>query len=313
MCKMDRRTCTDKSQVGCIFDIQSFSVHDGPGIRDLIFFKGCPLRCDWCSNPESQNRFPEIAFSENWCIGYAGCGRCLQVCPEGAITLSQQKQIRIDRKSCTICGECARICPSRAIRTVGEYMSMDKALKRIQEDTAFYSRSGGGITLGGGEPLLQAEFVCELLKECRKLGLDTAIETCGHSPWENVEKVCRYADLIFYDIKHIDSAKHKILTGVSNNLILANIKRLSIDFPKIPIVARTPIVPGYTDSEKNIRSIADFLAGIGSLREYELLPYHGFGESKWHQLERQYSLSGLKGPNPEHMAILKRIAKRAIR
>jgi len=293
---------------GRIFNIQRFSVHDGPGIRDLVFMKGCPLRCSWCSNPEAQNFYPEIAFNKSRCIG---CEYCIEVCPTGAITMLGNGKVRIKRRLCTNCGECAEICPARAIKLFGEYMSIGDVVRVVEEDSAFYWRSGGGITVSGGEPLSQAEFVHELLKFCRERGIDTAVEISGYANWEDVEMVCRYANLIFYDIKHIDSNTHKAFTGVTNELILENIKRIANYFPKIPIIARTPIIPGFTDSEDNIKAIADFLSQVESLEEYELLPYHEFGGPKYHQLGRRYSLSGLQPPSQECMAMLRELAQKA--
>lgn len=301
------------NEQGVIFNIQRFSVHDGAGLRDLILMKGCPLRCLWCSNPESQNPKPEVAFNQGRCIGCKECGWCLSACPLSAITVAEDGKIRIDRTLCNNCGECAAVCPAQAIKFMGEYRSIDDVVKLIEEDSAFYSRSGGGITVGGGEPSVQADFVSALLEACRKRGIDTAIETCGHGRWEDMEKVCRYADLIFYDIKHMDSSKHRAFTGAGNEMILENLKRIADRFPNTPIIARTPVVPGYNDSEENIQAIADFLTGIPGIREYELLPYHGFGEPKYHQLGRKYQLSALKAPSQEHVAKLKRIAQTGCR
>jgi pyruvate formate lyase activating enzyme len=293
---------------GLLFNIQRFSLHDGPGIRDLVFMKGCPLSCRWCFNPESQNTYPEISYNESRCIGQNKCGKCLNECPEGAIIALNGGIVKIDRKLCTDCGRCAAICPAQAIKVIGEYMSVDDIIKVVEEDSVFYSRSGGGITVSGGEPSSQAEFVCELLRKCQSDGINTAIETCGYASWEHIAKACKYADLILYDIKHIDPDKHKAFTGVDNELILENLKRLSRACPVIPIVVRTPIVPGFTDLEENIEKIAHFVAAIKGLKEYDLLPYHGFGEPKYRQLGKNYPLRGIKGPSPEQMAVLKRIA-----
>jgi len=281
---------------GLVFNIERFAIDDGPGIRDLVFMKGCPLRCQWCSNPESQNPYPEISYSEDRCITYQECGKCTEFCSQDAITMSDEGKIKIDRKRCVNCKNCAEVCPARAIRVLGDYLSIDELLKIIEEDSPFYRRSGGGVTVGGGEPLFQAEFVAKLLKQCRNIGVSTAIETCGYASWGDVEKVCRHANLILYDIKHMNSNKHKIFTGVDNELILENVKRLSHLLPEIPIIIRIPVLPGINDSEENIRATLDFVRHCRDKVEYELLPYHSFGKPKYRQLGREYPLSDIKVP-----------------
>lgn len=297
---------------GLIFNIQRFSIHDGPGIRDLIFFKGCPLSCKWCSNPESQDSFPEIAYSLDRCIGYIKCGQCSNVCEIKAINGSSEGKVKIDKTLCNNCGKCAEVCPAKAIKLFGQYVSVDEVVAIAEEDSAFYSRSGGGITVGGGEPLSQTDFVHELLKKCRDHGLDTAIETAGYGDWGAIQKACIYANLIFYDIKCMDSKKHKEFTGVSTELILENIKRLSISFPQKSIIVRTPIIPGFNDSVEEIQTIANFIRVMKNLKEYELIPYHGFGEAKYYQLGREYPFRGLKGPSQKRIKFLKSVAEKVL-
>lgn len=297
------------SRMGTLLDIQRFSVHDGPGIRDLVIMKGCPLRCVWCCNPESQSHQVEISFIESRCIGWKECKNCLEICPVGAITAHDSKII-IDRKLCTNCGQCVMNCPAKAIRLLGEQMSIGDVVNIIEEDSIFFTRSGGGVTIGGGEALAQAEFVSELLQNCLARGVNTAIETCGQAPWEDVEKVCKYTNLILYDIKHMDAIKHKAYAGVTNERVLENIIKISQRFPDIPIIARTPVIPGLNDSEGNIKAAADFLSKIGSLQRYELLPYHSFGEPKYRQLGRSYPLVNLEKPSTKHLMKLKNIVQR---
>jgi len=293
-----------------VCNIQRYSVHDGTGLRDLVFMKGCPLSCQWCSNPECINYYPEILYLENKCIGYSECGKCRNICPVNAISTKKNGKITIDRQVCNKCGKCAQICPSNALTIVGEPTSVDELVEAVEEDSAFYLRSGGGITVGGGEPLFQPDFVSSLLKRCMEHGIDRAIETSGYASWKNVEKVCKYVNLIFYDIKHMNSDRHKSLTGRTNKIILENIKRLSKRFPEKPIVARTPLIPGLNDSRENIEATAIFLGQITSLREYELLSYHGFGEQKYYRLGKNYALTGLKSPSREHMLELKAIVEK---
>ena len=307
---LKNNNANSKGLVGIITNIQRFSIHDGPGIRDVIFIKGCPMRCLWCSNPESQNGHSEIAFSKERCIGYKDCGWCLALCPVSAIKPSQDEKIDINRELCSNCGECVKICPSKAIRLFGDNMTMGEVMKIIEEDSDFYWRSGGGVTVSGGEPLYQADFVCELLKICQQHAIHTAIETTGYGRWEDFAKVCQYVNLIFYDIKHMDTEKHKDFTGVGNELILANIINLSHAYPDIPIVARTPVIPTCNDSKENIEATANFLREIKSVTEYELLPYHAFGDPKYKQLGRKYSLNNLKPPSKEKMAELNKIAEK---
>jgi pyruvate formate lyase activating enzyme len=254
-----------------------------------------------------------MAFSKDRCIGYKDCGWCLALCPVSAIKVSHDGKIGIDRKLCSNCGECVKICPSKAIRLFGNDMTIDEVMKTIEEDIDFYRRSEGGVTVSGGEPLYQADFVCELLKNCQQHAVHTAIETTGYCRWEDLEKVCQYANLILYDIKHMDTKKHKDFTGVGNELVLENIKNLSHVYPDISIVARTPVIPTCNDSKENIEAIANFLNEIKSVTEYELLPYHAFGDPKYKQLGRKYSLNNLKPPSKEKMSELNNISKKVKR
>ncbi|KJS19552.1 MAG: pyruvate formate lyase-activating protein [Clostridiaceae bacterium BRH_c20a] len=292
----------NKSALGCVFNIQKFCIHDGPGIRDVVFVKGCPLSCRWCCNPESQNIFIELAYKEGKCIGVGECGRCLEICSADAIKISENEKqtIEIDRRLCLNCGNCAKVCPSAALNLMGKFISVREVVDSVCESNIFYRRSGGGITVSGGEPLLQAEFTYDLLKECHRLGISTAIETSGYALWGDVERVCKYVDLIFYDIKSLNSNKHSAFTGVPNELILENLLRISKSFPEIPIIVRTPVIPGFNHTEDDIRSIVEFISSINSLKQYELLNYHNFGEAKYRQLGREYLMAGIKPLDKEY-------------
>lgn len=260
-----------------VFDIQRFSLHDGPGIRTLVFFKGCPLRCRWCQNPEGLLPYPEMAFYANLCIG---CGKCQEVCPEGAITY--QGESRIIRDKCTRCGECAEVCFAEALRVVGRYYTPEELLQEVRRDEPFYRTSGGGVTVSGGEPTMQPLALREFLRLCKESHLHTALETCGFADWETLEGVLPYLDLILYDVKAADVALHREFTGRDNELILNNLRRLVARGSKV--IPRLPLVPTMTARGENLEAIAALLSELG-LDEVHLLPYHRLGESKLPRLD----------------------------
>lgn len=283
----------DKNKTGLVFNIQHYSVHDGPGIRTIVFVKGCPLRCQWCSNPESQQPQPQLGFNLNKCIGTEACFRCAEVCMYGAIKLSPEENARIfvDRKLCQECLQCTEVCPSKALDVFGRMKSVDEIIKEVEKDGVFYSRSGGGLTFSGGEPLMQADFVAAALKEARRRRIKTTIETCGYAEWPSMEKVCQYLSSIIMDIKCMDAKKHKEFTGASNKLVLENFEKLSEKFPDLPKLVRTPVIPGFNDTEEDIKSILNFIKGKPNVR-YELLPYHRLGQPKYEYLGKEYILAG---------------------
>ena len=286
---------------GLIFNIQRFSIHDGPGCRTLVFFKGCPLRCLWCCNPEGQRGSPEIFFHRMKCIR---CGTCLEVCPEGAIRELNEVE-RIDRERCTLCGECTSRCPPHALEMKGEFLSVEQVMDEVKKDWLFYRNSGGGVTLGGGEPAAQANFAQALLKECRKEDIHTAVETCGYANWSNIKKILDYTDLFLYDIKVMDPYDHKEYTGKGNELILQNARRIAEH--GVPLIIRVPVIPRYNDSEENIKRIVRFAKGLKSDMDVELLPYHRFGESKYEAMGRTYQLTGVQSLSDEEIENLKSI------
>lgn len=278
---------------GIIFNIQKFTLHDGPGIRTMVFFKGCPLRCQWCSNPESQGGAPEVAFNSGKCIGFDECGLCVKECGQGAVCRDEGQKISIIRNLCDNCGACARVCPSKAMFVFGENMTGENILKKVEEDSAFYARSGGGLTLSGGEPLAQHEFAGSLLKKAKLSGIDTAIETCGLAEWENMQNVLQYVDTIFYDIKCIDAGKHLKYTGGDNKTILENFRKTAARFPQKNIVARTPVIPGFNNNHKDIQDIKDYLRDFKNIKR-QLLAYHNFGEIKYGYLGKEYFMKNVK-------------------
>ncbi|MBI4765423.1 MAG: glycyl-radical enzyme activating protein [Deltaproteobacteria bacterium] len=204
---------------GLVFNIQKFSLHDGKGIRTLVFLKGCPLRCKWCSNPESQNRDPELAYNANKCIGVKACGWCIEACERAAIYQRDDGKMGVDRLLCNNCGHCLDVCPSKAFELFGQILSADEIIKMVEDDSVFYARSGGGLTLGGGDPVFQPVFAANLLRTAQTKGIDTAIETAGHCRWEDLKNIGRYSGTIFFDLKSMDPLKHRQGVGVDNNLI----------------------------------------------------------------------------------------------
>jgi pyruvate formate lyase activating enzyme len=280
------------NQTGLVFNIQRYSLHDGPGIRTLVFLKGCPLRCRWCSNPESQLLDPELAYNEGKCIGSRECSLCLKECPSGAVFERESGKMGLDRGACQACFHCADVCPSLAMKVFGERMSVEQVLGVAEADGIFYARSGGGITLSGGEPLVQAGFAAELLGEARRRRLNTSMETSGFGDWHDMERICRNLDSILFDIKCMDPAKHKAFVGVSNENILENFLRLCDSFPELPKKVRTPVVPGFNDDETEIGAVVDFIAHCPQV-DYELLAYHRLGQPKYCYLGRDYPLANI--------------------
>lgn len=277
-----------------IFDIQRFSIHDGPGIRTLIFLKGCPMRCLWCQNPEGINPLPEIGFYARFCIG---CRECERVCPEGAIVFESGK--RILRSKCTRCGICTDVCYAGALRLIGKLYTAEELLAEVRKDSAFYEASGGGITLSGGEPMLQASFLSDFLPLCKEAGFHTAIETSGYFPYEKLEMLLPSLDLILYDIKAVDPSLHRQLTGRDNALILTNLRHL-IEIGA-PLIIRMPIIPTLTAMHENLKEVSHFLKENG-IRELHLLPYHPLGESKLEAIDSPLRPLGLSRPSEEELA-----------
>jgi pyruvate formate lyase activating enzyme len=279
---------------GNVFDIQRFSLHDGPGIRTTVFLKGCPLSCIWCQNPESINIGPELMFYEKRCVK---CGVCIKACPNKVHKIiNGDRSLR--RELCRQCGKCAQACCAEALVMCGKSMTVSEVVDEVEKDKLFYRNSGGGVTLSGGEPLFQAEFSLELLNECKNRGIKTAVETSGYLRWEIMEKALGFLDLVIYDVKQIDSARHRQYTGVSNELILANLEKLTKK--KVPLSVRLPIIPLYNDLESDLEKTANFLNKLG-IKKVELLPYNELAESKWSCLGKEYKMNGTKPLSKETM------------
>ena len=273
---------------GLIFHIIHGSFVDGHGIRTTVFLKGCPLKCIWCCNPEGQVLTPELKYTESLCNG---CGNCVEVCAVDAINISETEddRISIDRKACTNCGKCIDTCFTGALDCFGKYYTVDELFNIVKKDVSFYKSSGGGVTIGGGEPTFQTKFTAAFLKKCKENYIHTAIDTCGYTVNDEGLAILENADLLLFDLKGIDAEAHIRNTGVSNEKILANLKH--IDALGKSIIIRIPLVPGCTDSEVNVQDMADFLSELKSAERVDLMGYHEFGTVKYLQLGREYKLN----------------------
>jgi pyruvate formate lyase activating enzyme len=281
---------------GTIFDIKKFSLHDGPGIRTTVFFKGCEMRCRWCHNPESHQPRPELIFRPDRCIG---CRTCLKACTQGAIALDGES-IFYHRKNCLHCGLCAEVCEAGAREMIGREVSVAEVLAEIERDRPFYEESGGGVTFSGGEPLLQKEFLMALLVGCRSSGIHTAVDTCGAVGWDVIDEVRNEVDLFLYDLKLIDDTLHKTFTDTSNKYIIKNLHLLSKTGAKI--IIRVPIIPDITDTTENLRQIGRLAASLPHLEQVDILPYFHIAVDKYRRLHRDYSLADTRPPEDERMS-----------
>jgi pyruvate formate lyase activating enzyme len=288
---------------GIIFDIKRYAINDGPGIRTAIFFKGCPLECWWCHNPEGQSNLPQLMFRSNRCKASKAC---LQACPQGAISWANGSIT--DWEACDHCGKCAEVCYAGAREMVGRDVSVDELMAEIERDTPFYDQSAGGVTFTGGEPLFQREFLVGTLMACKNQGIHTTVDTSGHAPWEEFELINPLVDLYLYDLKMMDEASHRKYTSVSNRLILANLRNLSNR--KAHIIVRIPLVPGVNDDDENLERSASFLASLPCLEGVELMPYHEIGLAKFQALGMKYKLADIRPPTREHIYMAEAIFER---
>jgi pyruvate formate lyase activating enzyme len=305
-----------KPLTGRIYDIQGFSVQDGPGIRTTVFLKGCPLRCPWCHSPESQEFYPQLSWIALRCLGVAKCGKCLPACPQGglspgkvtqhAVTGEEIQLVRIPRAICDHCGECAAVCYPKALYLCGTDYTVEEMVQRVSKDIPFYEHSGGGVTISGGEPLSQPEFTLEVLKRLKERGIHTALDTTGYTQPRHIEAVLPYTDLFLYDLKHMDSDRHQSATGVPNELILENARRIAAAGGKMQI--RIPVIPRFNDSEENIRETGMFCQSLGeAVTVIQLLPYHNLGVVKYQRIDEDRPVLEAQPPSEAKIQALKEL------
>jgi len=281
--------------IGIIFNIQRYSIHDGPGIRTTVFLKGCPLNCWWCQNPESQLSGQEMLF---WGVRCIGCGACSTICPSNAIQIKNGIPVT-EKEKCILCGKCTEKCPALAREMIGKKLTTEEVTKEIEKDLVFYEESGGGVTFSGGEPLGQSEFLEGLLNGCREKKIHTAVDISGYISWRILKKIIPKVDLFLYDLKIMDSERHKKYTGVFNEIILENLKKLSSVHNNIFI--RFPVIPGINDDYQNIKETGEFLSSL-KIAQVNILPYHYIGIDKYRRLGRNYKLVTTQPPSEEKLS-----------
>ena len=287
-------------QTGEIFDIKKYAIHDGPGIRTTVFFKGCPLSCWWCHNPESLGTVPQRLYRRERCIG---CQECLTACSNGAIR-EFEGQLQWAADACNYCRSCAKACPAEAVEFIGQTMTVDEIVTEITKDTLFYDQSNGGVTISGGEPLMQPSFLMELLDACGEKGIHRTVDTSGHADTQTLLETASRTDLFLYDLKHMDPEKHFRYTGVANDTILNNLKQLSQRGARI--IIRLPVVPGINADEENIDRTGALAASLSGVMGINILPYHCAADTKYRNLGLQNKASDAQRPSEDVIASVAR-------
>ena len=292
-------SASERETKGLVFDIKRFAVHDGPGVRTVVFLKGCGLSCEWCHNPESLRPRPELALYPQRCIA---CGACAEACPRGVHTFAPEGKHQLRRELCDHCGRCVEACYAEALVMIGRELTVGQVADIVLEDRAFYDESGGGVTLSGGEPFVQPAFTLALLTVCKANGIHTAVDTSGHVPWPVIEAALPAIDLVLYDLKVVDSGAHRAHTGADNARLLANLRAL--DAQRVPIEVRMPIVPGVNDTPAAIEAAGELLATLPSVVALRLLGYHRLAGSKYESIGLPNRMPAVESPSREHLEAL---------
>ncbi len=295
---------------GTIFNIQSFSLDDGPGIRDVVFLKGCSLSCAWCSNPESINNTPEICHKAQHCIGTEECGLCVKACQVQAISVKGTLPLW-DRNRCNACGACSQACPAKAVHLMGYTISVDALCERLHSNDNLFRNAEGGITLSGGEPLLQPTFATAIVQRMQHEGIHCAIETAGFIPQAALDMICPHLDLLIFDLKHVDEQAFLQNCKGKASHILQNLQYIANKYPHLPLWVRTPVIPQFNDDEASITRIATVIGNLAHVEKHQLLPYHRFGEGKYTQLGRPYALAHIPSLTEERVQYLQNVADTA--